>query len=309
VSPRFINICAFYRPYHTLTRLNYIYSATLMGMGQQLAAISAGIGGIAAGAGTTPSVVPGLPPATFPGRVQLPQQPDREDFPKIVHWDRELYKRLRKLSKGAKGGKPEQEDSDDHGHGDPELIQARAIKIHKELVATGTAITSCYMEDADGTQISVPQKHAARGRAKGFWNGLVQDRATPPASLGKVDSETRDRFVALLEKEFPWLGYCESHWKAEQIWINHYGSWLKNLRKEGGVAVKAEANSDDEDEVGDEEKAPKRPQEGGETSKSKRPRVDEKESTPPPPPRPAAAKITTARIRVRLFILSNYTRC
>ena len=131
---------------------------------------------------------------------------------------------------------------------------------------------------------------------------IAKSGTTLPTSLGKADADTRKAFVLFMEEGFHWLRYCENHWKSEQVWTNHYGPWLTSW-KAGEVVVKTEANTDDEDDTEDEDheddqtRAPKRPQKGGETSKSKRPRVE----SPPPPPRPAPTKVTTARIRVRLY--------
>lgn len=199
----------------------------------------------------------------------------------------------------------EEEDGNEQEEGDPQ-IEARAAAMRSKLAANQIRITSCYMEDENGEQMPKLQKTAAHSRARGFWTKLSNNGGTPPPSLGKTDSDVRDSFVAYMEEGFHWLRFCENHWKSKQIWINHYGSWLsasKNLAR--GAVVKAEANVDDEGNEDGQEKAPKRPQEGGETSKSKRPRVDEKEPTPPPPG-PAPTKITTKRMRVRLFILINF---
>lgn len=283
-------------------------------MGQQLAAISTGINDLPtsiakalASTGATPSAAPGSPSSTFAAQVKLLPQPDRKGFPKVVHWDRAIYKRLRK--KTRKDGRSDDDDDDDENGGDdPQIVEARATAVHAELAAKKISITSCYMEDENGEQISECNKTAARSRARKFWTKVSRNGGTPPTSLGKADTDVRDAFVACMEDAFPWLRFCENHWKAEQIWINHYGSWLVSMKKSagGGVAVKAEANVDDGSGEDDQKKAPKRPQEGGETSKSKRPRVDEKEPTPPPPSRPAPTKITTERMRVCLFVLLDY---
>ena len=285
--------------------LNYLSSATLVGMGQQLAALSAGMNDLPtniartlASAGIPPSAAPGSSASTLPPRAKLPPQLERTDYPGVVHWDRALYKRLRKISKEAKA---EEEDGDDQGSDDPLVVEAQAVKLHTKLKTSGVPVTSCYMEDETGEQVPDSQKKAARNRARSFWLKIAKNGETPPASLGKADSDTRDAFVVCMEEGFPWLRYCENYWKSEQIWINHYGSWLVSLKATaGGAVVKTEPDADEEDDEDNQKKAPKRSQEGGETSKSKRPRVDEKEPALPPP-----TKITTQRVRVRLFLLSN----
>ena len=277
-------------------------------MGQQLATISAGFNDLPTNiaralpsAGTTPPAAPGSSASTVVVQVKPLPQLDRKDYENVVHWDRGMYKRLRKMSK--KDERPEEEDGDEPEEGDPQ-IEARAAAMRSKLTAKKIRITSCYMEDENGEQMPELQKTAARSRARGFWTKVSRNGGTPPASLGKADSDVRDSFVAYMEEGFPWLRFCENHWKSEQIWINHYGSWLTAFKNPArGAVVKAEDDADDEGDEDGQKKAPKRPQEGGETSKSKRPRVDEKEPTPPPPPGPAPTKITTERMRVCLFIL------
>lgn len=280
---------------------------TLAGMGQQLATISAGITDLhsnvakaLASVGTSSPAAPGSSSPSLASRTQLLPQLDRNDFPKVVHWERGVYKRLRKVAK--KGGKLEEEDGGECGHDDPEDIEVRVTKILEGLTADNVSVTSCYMEDSDGKQVTASQKSAARNRAKRFWLKLAKNGGTPPASLGKVDSDTRDEFVVFMEEGFPWLRYCEDHWKSDQVWINHYSSWLKSLST-GGAVIKTEVNSDEEEDEDGQKMAPKRPQEGGETSQAKRPRVDERGPPPPLPPRPVSAKITTERMRVRMFRL------
>ena len=34
-----------------------------------------------------------------------------------------------------------------------------------------------------------------------------------------------------MEREFPILQLCERHWKADQVWILNYPSWLRNWEK------------------------------------------------------------------------------
>ena len=284
-----------------LTPFNLLSSMTLAGVGQQLVAISTGINDLPTNiakaltnAGTT-FATPGPSSSALASRVKPLPQLDRNDFPNIIHWERAIYKRLRKTAKKDRVD----EDGGDYGHGDPKDIEAKVAAISAGLAAAGVSVTSCYMEDSDGNQIPQDQKTNARNTAKRFWVGLTTTGDISPAKLGKLDDNTRNRFVACMEQEFPWLRYCQGHWKAEQIWINHYSSWSKNFV--AGVAIKTEVNSDEEADEEDQRKAPKRPQEDGQTSKSKRPRVDEKG-----PPRPVPTKTATERVRVRVFTLMVY---
>ena len=127
-----------------------------------------------------------------------------------------------------------------------------------------------------------------------------------------------------MENAFPWLRYCEDHWKAGKIWHNHYGNWhkhaLKDAKKQDAIAAaekaakekaekeKAAAEGDvidvdpDTDDGQDgQENTAKRPQLDGEMSMSKCCRMEEAE--PAPLPRRTSTTVTARRMRVRSFKL------
>jgi len=287
-------------------------------MNHQLATIATGINNLPlniteslADVRTSPHSTSGPPYTEFKPRVSnlLPQL-DRKNFQKVVHWEQGLYNRLRKKA-NATGD--EDSDVDD--------------ALPKTLSKSGKKVStlSCYMEDENGAPISNSQKDAARAKAKGFWNKLW-DRGQAPSSHGTVDVDTNESYIALLEDAFPWLRYCESHWKSEQIWRNHYTQWFQGREEKaakekaakekaakekaakekaaGGEIIDVDANSSDGQDS--QEKSSKRPQVDGEASEPKRRRVEEDADESLPPPRPEPIKITTNRLRVRLTIFPCY---
>jgi len=299
------------------------YNDSINGMHQQLAAIAAGINDLPsniakslASIWTTPSTTSeSLPTAFVPNSTLLPQL-DRKKFPGVVHWEQGLYNSLRKKKLDSNDyDDDDDEDEDDEDDGSVDNTTSSRTSAKSSKVST----TSCYMEDEHGVQLSKTQKDAARAKAKGFWIKLFS-KGIAPSSHREVDIDINTEYIALMENSFPWLRYCENHWKSEQIWRNHYTGWLRGAirRAEKEKAKKAAAQKAaalaegkviDVDAVVDksqngQETASKRPREDGEMSKPKRRRVEEPESTPPP--HSEAVTITTERLRVRSLIPSDY---
>ena len=202
--------------------------------------------------------------------ILLPQL-NREEFQDIVHWGPELYHLLHKNK-----GKKEEEDEDDSENDEP----SSSSKLPKEKKES---TLSCYMEDKHGKPIPKPEWNSACLRAKLFWNGLKP----PPVSGQKIHLKVQDEFVLLMEKNHPWLCYCENHWKTDRIWVNHYPNWYKTAIKGKLRANAAPGEVIDVDSVDVDVQAPQ-----GTTLKQrvvhtetddpqKRPRVEEDESAPP----------------------------
>ena len=283
------------------------YNNFLKNMDQRLATITTGINDLPSNIskslpdiGTTPSDTPKQPLPNSASRVAVLPNLDRKDFPNVVHWDQGHYNSLRK------GCKPE---DNNEGVPTPEASTSSSSSGGK------VSVISCFMEDEHGRPISEAQKTSARAKAKHFWNGLFDD-GVAPLSFCKLDVNTREAYIALMEDSFPWLRLCENHWKSEKIWHNHYSDWLKKRvagkeKKEKKKAAKAavgevidvDADASNNSQVGPERPS-KRPQADGETNKPKRRRVEVE--SPLPSPHPAPAKITTNRLRVCSFILSDY---
>jgi hypothetical protein len=152
--------------------------------------------------------------------------------------------------------------------------------------------------------------------ARSFWQYLLVKQRAPKTSR-KVDIKIKLQFQRLMEMNLECLHYCDNHWKVDQLWIGYYPSWLKTaLQKQAEEAKKAaeaaakaaeagvidvdadssNGNEDDDDivEVTSADKGNKQaPPDGGETNKSKRPRVDKSNKSTPAP-----ATVTTKRARV-----------
>ena len=254
-----------------------------------------------ANTGTPLSVAPDSSPSGSGSKVVVPPQLDRKDFPDVVHWTQVHYNALRKVpkSKGVSENSP-------NGN-DPTPGTSTASSRNSNIK---TSTISCFMEDKNGVPVSESEKDAARAKAKGFWIKLLLREQAPPTYC-QASIDIQDEYVALMENNFPWLRYCENHWKAAQIWKNHYSDWhVKALRKIAEKAAKEKAAKGeaidvdaDNDNSQDNQSLPsKRPQVDGETTNPKRRRMEE--DLPPTPPHPTPTKITTKRSRVRFIYIT-----
>ena len=253
------------------------------------------------------SMATGSPTGNFNARTILLPQLDRRDFKKVVHWTPELYYALRK----NKAKKDEEESEVD------EPLSGTSSRSSK-----GNSTLSCYMEDENGNPIPEYQRDAARYKARIFWNGLLK-KGRAPASGQKIDLQIREEFVLMMEESFPWLRYCENHWKCDRLWTNHYSQWYnlplkgKKVKGEPGElgAKKGTGEVFDVDIIDinplDTQEHPKRHRVDDETNEPKRRRVEDRGSEPKcrsdkltsPHPRP----VPTKRPKVCYFSFLRYT--
>ena len=269
--------------------------------------------------GTTPTTLPAAPaapanPHLFSSgpTIEPPPQLNRKDFPHVKHWTPRYFTSLRK------GVKEEENEGSLDTHG---ATSAGSSKRSGKKEST----SSCFMEDENGEPIPEHTRSAARSKAKGFWIEIFA-KGIAPATYGKAGIDMRNQYISLMENTFPWLRYCENHWKADQIWRNGYPDWysraLIEQEKEKEKAAKEKAAKekvamegeviDVDADVGDsqdnKEGSSKRPRVDDETnSEPKRRRVEEDQATPPS--RPVPTKITPKRLRVRsiLYITICFT--
>jgi len=230
---------------------------------------------------------------------ELAPQLSRSEFPLVNFWLKETWYELKKQ------GKVKDEDDD------PD--QGMSTKTPKPNDKAST--TSCYMEDENGEQQPESTKNAARAAARGFWIKLLNEKRAPQTFLGG-DLALQNEYISLMEREYPWLRYCENHWKAKQIWHGHYTQWYgpavkrEAARKAKEAAEKAAAEGRvinvDADNDNSREKPSKRPRPDDETTDDpKRRRVEEAKSTPSA--RPPPTNVTIKRARVCSLTPFSYT--
>ena len=160
------------------------------------------------------------------------------------------------------------------------------IRGGKVIIDTDSPILTLFLEDKTGRLVPNSDMKAVRDHAFVYFKQLwAAGRA--PKSWTNAPPNLQIGFVRHMEEEFEFLRYCHRHWKAEQVFMNYYPNWHFNQlgpqNKKG--TKRARANDKDNEGAGDDN-----------NTGSKRPRIEETESTPP---QPAPTTATTARKRVR----------
>jgi hypothetical protein len=210
--------------------------------------------------------------------IILPTQLDRSGFPKIKHWFEDSYQESRKG--GKRGGEGNSEEK-----------------------PKGSVLSS-YMEDLEGNEIPESSRRAVRRMARSFFIRLLQDGAAPD-TWGNAPLDAQNQLIFTLETQFPFLRYCENHWKSTMVATNSYSQWYKAANGRWANIEnkrKTEVNVIDVD-TGESSKRPQT--EGNDTRPSKRPRLEEVQHSPSPRSRPLRAD--PQRRKVCIFCSLCYT--
>ena len=160
---------------------------------------------------STPDPPPIGPATLIFNRRPLPQL-SSTDFPKVKFW---FVSGCRKFGMAEKDSQADTEGWDKK----------------KE------SIPSRYMEDENGNPVPEERGNAARARAQAFFE-LILEHGRAPVAWGSVAADIRDELYYILETEFPFLRYCQGHWKSFRIATNSYSQWY-GLVLEHAAAAKA----------------------------------------------------------------------
>ena len=222
-----------------LIKSSTTYNELLNRMGRQLTFIAAGVENLPT------NVVKVLPASHLSGsstskpRIELLPQLDRGKYRNLRYWQRAVYLRQKK-SKGKNKGKGKaRDDEDDADATDLDDAESETSGQDSGSKADDSA-TSCYMEDENGNQVPESDRDTARAKAKAFWVKLFKS-GMAPASFSRLDIDAKDEYILLMETAFPWLRYCENHWKCEQIWLNHYPPWYRGEVRRAKKAAEEKA--------------------------------------------------------------------
>jgi hypothetical protein len=181
-----------------------------------------------------------------------PPQLAREQFPNVRNWFASEYNKKRRS--GKKGRAIDPEESDESG---PQM-----------------SVLSSYGVDEDGIPVSKTTMDAAREEARAFFL-LLLERKRAPKVWGDAPVDIKNELLYRLETSFPFLRYCDNHWKAKKVATNGYSQWRGSLVKKAGKKKAIVAIDIDKDMPAETSKRPsKRPQEEEEDASgpSKRPR-------------------------------------
>jgi hypothetical protein len=148
---------------------------------------------------SVPNQVEGSPtptptPTPSPTHSSIPLHPRREDYEKVQHWDGKAWNAIRHPKKGSKA---------ERGANPKNVL---------------------FWEDENGDVIPPDERKVITQDARAIWQEM-HDKGKRLDSLTNLGWDVRDNFRARMEEAHPWLRLCRDHWKADQIWSNHFSGW------------------------------------------------------------------------------------
>ncbi|KAJ3508500.1 hypothetical protein NLJ89_g5716 [Agrocybe chaxingu] len=183
-------------------------------------------------------------PQSAPPPPSLPK-PRQEDYPNVKFFTRRKYNAFIKEKKAAEAVV------------DPDRGLSR--RGGARLAQTGENVTTDYVEYEDGTIVSGKTAEGLRQHIRAVFRQLLKDKKEN--KLPKVWSEVSvmDRRYILHEvyAEYPYVSFCEDHWKADYLVSRVLSQWHNTLRRAKARKAKKAKNhlptpsdrdSDDDDD-------------------------------------------------------------
>ena len=124
---------------------------------------------------------------TQPG--DIPVNPKQEDYGHLKYWNRARWDSIRN-------------------------------GIRTEMITT--PIISLFYEDWDGSLISDDICKQVRRDLAAYWIDVHIKYSEEVTSIENTGLTRQDHYIETMENRYPWLRLCEGHWKARQIWKNHF---------------------------------------------------------------------------------------
>jgi hypothetical protein len=90
--------------------------------------------------------------------------------------------------------------------------------------AKGENVMMWYIESPDGMPVSGTVVSDIQEYARSIWRGFYDQGFAPP-TWGGVSRELEDQFNNEMEKAWPVLQYCKSHWKTRHMATSIYLQW------------------------------------------------------------------------------------
>jgi len=118
---------------------------------------------------------------------------------------------------------------------------------------TDSTAYSFFMEDGSGVPIPEGVRDDLCDSVHGFWQEMLMKGKTP-TPYTEAPYRTTEDFWVTMEGKYPWLRFCEGHWKVKSVWKNCYLMWRKShlpetsTTEKGKIAEKtrpATTNQDD----------------------------------------------------------------
>lgn len=157
----------------------------------------------------------------------IPLHPIRANFPWIEHWDPGEWSTLRHQKKGSSPP--------------PKGLEPVSVQ---------------FWEGPDGKVIPSKQRLRVTRDARAIWQDM-HEKGKHLDTLTKIGMDVLEDFRARMESLHPWLRLCSSHWKADQIWTNHFSGWWSDKKGKQPETLKRERSI--EDEAGPSQKKLKTP--------------------------------------------------
>lgn len=254
---------------------------------------------------STPSKASGTsgPPHTGPSRLFFNRRPPpqllRDDFKLVKFWTESGYNKARRV---GRKGLPDNSGEDDL----PEDDTGGRSKNRKSILST-------YLEDKDGTPIPEGKRDAVRATARAFFE-FILGNSRAPATWGIAAIDVRDELHYILETEFPFLRYCEGHWKAQRIATNSYSQWYGKAMERVAAAEAKKAKEladakviDVDTDNENNSKTLKRPRDDEDNAPGPSKRHCHAENPPIPGPRPRPTLVNSQRPKVCNSFYIAYT--
>ena len=196
----------------------------------------------------------------------IPSPLQRKDFPRVKHWTPDIWSTLR------------------HPKGDttPERVK-------------GVPTICQFWEDESGEIIPSARRGAVTRSLRSFWQ-QKHNEGVRVDTLTNIGWDLLTDFRNTMESEFPWLRLCADHWKADQLWINHFSSWTPATTNEPDPAQAPQ------DTAGIAGLKREHPTEQVEPGPLKRPKIADKENSP----RASQPKPKKTGVKVSLLIHDIY---
>lgn len=91
--------------------------------------------------------------------------------------------------------------------------------------AEGINVNQQFIEDENGKTVDGHRAKTIREHAHSIFSDLLQ-KEKAPASWLKASDEARVQYEESMKRAIPEMGLCENHWKANQLAVNIYPSWI-----------------------------------------------------------------------------------
>lgn len=165
----------------------------------------------------------------------LKASPRRDDYKQIKIWTHQEYKKVVKDREEKNGIASADQTAGSKGG---------------TRKAAGVNVRMDWIEDEEGNPISSYVAGAMRNTAKRCWTQLALEGCLP-SKWSEAGQAVMEYFRLKMYEEYPYLRYCEAHWKADQIWIQTFSGFKTNSGAFASTSNSGEGDIDEGEGGGD----------------------------------------------------------